>query len=294
MKFTLRQLEIFLEVVRDQQLISAAEKMGISQGAVSMAIKALETAFGKPLFERIGKKLVPNEFGRRFAADVAEPFHRMQAIQQGILAGEGSGEIAVGASSTLADYILPATACRFMEAHPDTKVALSMGNTQEIIDLVLTGKVDVGYVEGEVREARLHVETIGVDELVVVTGDQALAKAGERKIDALLAKRWVLREPGSGTREIFLARLGNQAQKLNIVMELGHIEAIKRTLEYPDYVSCLSRICVREKLERQKLYEIPVTGMRFHRNFYKIRRAEKEENSLLKGFEEMVREDVAL
>jgi len=285
MRITLRQLELFIEVAKVGHLTQVAKRFGLSQSAVSMALKELENILGCRLFERVQKRLVLNEKGRAFFKEVEPLVTRLRDIETEFMSQENRGQLVIGASTTIADYILPHVVCEYMERYPEVKLQLRIGNTAEITQLVESGGVDVGYIEGEIASALCQVSAVGHDELVVVTADEELGRRGEYYIDTLLDKKWILREEGSGTKSEFVKKLGKFASELNIFLELRHTEAIKNVLkEVPGSLSCVSRIAVRKELEEGSLHRIRIKGFDFGRHFYSIHHKNKYQSELFKKF----------
>jgi len=286
MKITLRQMEIFLEVAHIGHLTKVAEKMGLSQSAVSMSIKELENIIGYKLFDRINKKLALNEKGRAFAEAIAPLVSKLNDIEEEFRNDENNGELLIGVSTTIADYLIPPIICDYMKSYPQVKVNLKIGNTREIVDLIESGSVDLGFVEGNVDSTSIKQEIVGPDELIVVTGDRELAEKQESfYIDKLLDKRWILREEGSGTREVFLTHLGDLAAQINLFLELRHPESIKNMLiQSKKCLTCLPRISVMKELERGDLYELKIKKLKFERQFLLIYHKDKYKTSLLSKF----------
>ena len=286
MKITLRQMEIFLEVAHMGHLTKVAEKMGLSQSAVSMSIKELENIIGYKLFDRINKKLALNEKGRAFAEAIAPLVSKLNDIEEEFKNDENNGELLIGVSTTIADYLIPPIICDYMKSYPQVKVNLKIGNTREIVDLIESGSVDLGFVEGNVDSTSIKQEIVGPDELIVVTGDRELAEKQESfYIDKLLDKRWILREEGSGTREVFLTHLGDLAAQINLFLELRHPESIKNMLiQSKKCLTCLPRISVMKELERGDLYELKIKKLKFERQFLLIYHKDKYKTSLLSKF----------
>ncbi len=257
-------MEIFLEVAHMGHLTKVAEKMGLSQSAVSMSIKELENIIGYKLFDRINKKLALNEKGRAFAEAIAPLVSKLNDIEEEFKNDENNGELLIGVSTTIADYLIPPIICDYMKSYPQVKVNLKIGNTREIADLIESGAVDLGFVEGNVDSTSIKQEIVGPDELIVVTGDRELAEKQESYyIDKLLDKRWILREEGSGTREVFLTHLGDLAAQINLFLELRHPESIKNMLiQSKKCLTCLPRISVMKELERGELYELKIKKLK--------------------------------
>ncbi|HFS85146.1 MAG TPA: LysR family transcriptional regulator [Epsilonproteobacteria bacterium] len=282
MKITLRQMEIFLNVVASGHLTNVAKEMKLSQSAISMSIKEMESVLGRPVFDRINKKLVLNEVGRAFYKEVEPLYRRLNDIEFEFKNSENRGIIRVGASTTIVDYMMPSIICSYMSAYPDVKITLKEGNTKEIAQMIEEGKIDIGFVEGIVSNSDIIKEKIGIDELVVVTSDRGLAK--ETYIDSLAKERWVLREEGSGTREVFLNYIKDKVDRLNIFLELGHTESIKSILMNRSCFTCLSKISVEKELEEEKLFQVEVKNFECKRDFLMIYHKDKYHSQLFEKF----------
>ncbi|WP_309499669.1 LysR substrate-binding domain-containing protein [Sulfurovum sp.] len=282
MKITLRQIEIFLNVVATGHLTNVAKDMKLSQSAISMSIKELETILARPLFDRINKKLILNEVGRTFYKEVDPVFKRLADIEYEFKNSENKGMIRVGASTTIVDYLMPAIICNYMNAYPDVKITLKEGNTKEIADMIKEGSIDIGFVEGLVPGGDIIKEKIGVDELVVGTAEQNLCRHSD--IDELVKKRWILREEGSGTREVFLGYIKERVGELNIFLELGHTESIKSILMNHECLTCISKISVENELKEGKLFRVPIKNFECKRDFLMIYHKDKYHSTLFKKF----------
>jgi len=281
-KLTLRQMEIFLNVVKEGHLTNVAKGMGLSQSAISMAIKELEKILGNPLFDRINKKLILNEMGRSFEKEIAPIIKKINDIEYEFKNTVNKGMVRVGASTTVVDYMMPPIICSYMNNYPDVKVGLKEGNTKNIVELIKEGKLDVGFIEGMVNDSDIIKEVVGVDELVVVTTDSELTK--ECFIDSLQSKKWVLREEGSGTREVFLDYVKDKVDHINIFLELGHTESIKSLLMNHQCLTCISKIAVRKEIEENKLIQIPLKNFECKRHFFMIYHKDKYRSELFNKF----------
>jgi DNA-binding transcriptional LysR family regulator len=169
-----------------------------------------------------------------------------------------------------------------MSSYPEVKITLKEGNTKEIAEMIKEGTIDIGFVEGFVPGSDIVKEKIGVDELVVVTADQNLCK--KCTIDELEQKRWVLREEGSGTREVFLEYIKEKVDDLNIFLELGHTESIKSILMNRECLTCISKISVKEEIEEGKLFRVPVENFECKRDFLMIYHKDKYHSALFEKF----------
>ncbi len=270
MNLTLRQLEIFLQLAKNPHLGKVAESIGLTQSAVSMAIKSLEEALEKKVFDRINKKLILNEYGRMLLKKV-EPQVRLLGDTENLFRDENYiGEIKVGVSSSIANYLIPQIIYSFKEKYQKATIHMETGNTHDVIGFIEHGQVDMGFVEGEFDSVDVKHEILGDDELYVVSGDGEMDCHREYGIEDLLDKKWVLREKGSGTREVFLNHLGEHKNHLNVFMELDHAGGVKSVLHNKDTLSCLSQYCVRKELVSGLLQRVNIRNFRFTRSFYTV------------------------
>jgi DNA-binding transcriptional LysR family regulator len=148
--------------------------------------------------------------------------------------------------------------------------------------MIQNGEIDIGFVEGFVSGSDIIKEKIGVDELIVVTSQKELCKPCY--IDELAEKRWVLREEGSGTREVFLNYIKEKVDNLNIFFELGHTESIKSILMNRECLTCISKISVEDELQEEKLYRVPVKNFECKRDFLMIYHKDKYHSTLFEKF----------
>jgi len=279
MKITLRQIEIFLKVVELEFLTKVGQELGLSQSAVSMSLKELENILGKKLFDRINKKLVLNEIGRSFYQTVHPIYKKLSDIESEFKNSEDKGSVRVGASTTIIDYLMPTIVCDYMSKYPNVKIGLKEGNTQDIVNLVKSGKIDIGFIEGNVDDSEIIKEAIGEDELVIVTANEEL-KDKKVTLKEIANYKWVLREKGSGTREVFLNYIKNKDVRLNVFLELGHTESIKSLLLSKKPLSCISILAVSGEIDSGRLFKVDVEGFKCTRNFYAIYHKDKYRSEL--------------
>ncbi len=270
MDITFRQVELFLALSRSGRIQSVAKEFALTQSAVSTAIKRFEEAIGAPLFDRAHKKIALNSNGQVLVEELLPLMKKFQEVALVFKQDSILGSLEIGASQTLADYILPQVLYGFQLHHPDTHLSIWSGNSREVVHAVEIGEVTVGFIEGEVPSRIVNSEKIGSEELIIVSSDRDFAARRSYTIEELLNTRWILREEGSGTRHAFCSRLGELAQQLNIFMELDHIESIKHVLRNPGTLSCISQHCVLHELARGSLYPVQVEGYQFTRNLYRV------------------------
>jgi len=283
MKLSLRQIEIFLNVVKLGHLTQVAKGMGIGQSAVSMSIKELENALGHSLFDRINKKLVLNEHGRTFHKEVEPLYKRLEDIEHEFQNVENKGTVRIGASTTIVDYLMPSIICQYINQYPDVKIQLKEGNTKHIASMIKEGELDIAFVENSVKDSMIVSQDIGSDELIVVTANSKY-RTGTYSISQLMQERWVLREEGSSTRETFLEYIKGQEDDINIFLELGHTESIKSILRNGKTFTCISKLAVEEELINGTLYQVILDDFQCHRSFSAIYHKEKFHSDLFIKF----------
>ena len=221
---TLKELELFYHLAEHAHISQLSKKINMSQSAISLAIKALENSLGEPLFDRIGKKLILNERGRLFKEKTYAHYLALKDTQKLFQEDKLSGILKIASSKTMGNFILPRLVFDFMVQNPHISIEREIRNSAQIIQMVLEGEIDMGIIETECSEPSIIKEELGNDRLIVVSSDPELASK-EYYIDQLSPKKWLLREQGSGTRELFLNALGNLAGELNIFMEFTEFES---------------------------------------------------------------------
>lgn len=231
LRMTLEQLRIFVAVAERTHMTRAAEALGLTQSAVSAAIAALEARHNVRLFDRVGRGLALTEAGRLFLAEATSVLLRARAAEQALmdLAGLRRGVLSIAASQTLSGYWLPGRLATFAEKHPGLSLRMFAGNTAEVAQAVVEGRSELGFVEGVVDDLALLRRPIGRDGIALYAAPgHPLSEAASLAPRDIANARWVLREPGSGTRAHFereLSALGVAVDALGVVLELPSNEA---------------------------------------------------------------------
>jgi len=280
MKFSLRQLEVFLATAHFQNISKAADSLAMSQSAASSALKELEQQFNILLFDRVGKRLQLNEQGRLIRSRTEALIEQAKELEQALLQHQDAGPVKVGATLTIGNYLAVSILSDLLREHPDAEVNLSVANTQNIMQQVLNYDIDIGMIEGEIQHAELDIIPWRTDDLCVfcspehpLAGKQALTD------DDLQEHSWVLRESGSGTRQTFDRAMHGILPKIPIIVELQHTEAIKRAVNSGLGLGCLSRISVEDALNRGDLVELAVPHRNFERTLYFILHKKKHRSA---------------
>ncbi|MEE4255131.1 MAG: LysR substrate-binding domain-containing protein [Desulfuromusa sp.] len=285
MSISLRKLEIFVEVAVSGSVTKTAEKLRLSQSAISMALANLESRYDEPLFIRQGRKIWLNDRGRLLLPYAQKIIQQSIAIDQLLndSASEPVGQIKVGASTTIANYLLPILMAQFSKDYPKASFAMQVGNSETISTLLVQGKLDLALIEGPCHLSQLEQYLWREDQLVVIAGQgHPWSAAKSVKRQDLIDADWIVREVGSGTREVFEQALEIKVTDLPSVIELGHTEAIKKAVEAGLGVSCLSRLAVQRELEHGWLVEI-ATGLSLQRPLTLLLRKNEHRSHLLKA-----------
>ena len=269
MKFTLKQLEVFQAAAHFENISTAADSLALSQSAASGALQKLERTYGVQLFDRIGKKLQLNEQGKALRAKTQALLEQARALESEFARHDSLGDLKIGATLTIGNYLAVSMVARFMREHPESRVHLEVANTTAIAKRVAQFELDIGLLEGAIRHEDLIVTPWLEDELAVFCSPQhALASRQFVSEEDLLNASWILREPGSGTRQAFDWAMHDLIPRLHVAMELQHTEAIKRAVEAGLGIACLSRVALEDAFARGSLVPLPVPKRNFHRQFY--------------------------
>lgn len=290
-------LKVFVSAARNLSFTKCAQEMFISQPAVSKRISELERTFGLPLFERRGSSLILTPAGEtllQHARGLLEGYNALQ-YEMSLLKDELSGELHVGASTTIAQYLLPPVLARFVERYPEVKVIVTSGNSRQVEAGLLDHSIDVGLVENASREPGLHYDDLLRDELVLVADAHSrYARVDEMSIRELQQLPIVLRENGSGTLQVIekaFAKQGYSLDSFRVVMQLGSTEAIKLFIRNGDALAIVSVISVSEELKENRLHVIDLTDTDLTRRFAFVARV-NDNNKLSERFCQFVRRGV--
>lgn len=291
---SLRKLEVFVQVAEQGQVTRVAETLGLSQSAVSMALASLETLHGGALFHREGRRLLLNEQGRRLVQVAKSLLHDVDNFKRMLEDSheQPSGHLHIGASTTIGNYLLPLLVADFTRRYPQAKIQLQVGNTEQIERAVCDGELDLGLIEGPCHLKQLACREWRDDELVVIAapGHPWVSNAPQNR-EKLLQGSWIMREVGSGTREVFEAALGQSGEQLTSLLELGHTEAIKKAVQAGLGVSCLSRLAVKTELDHGWLVAVD-TSLRLERKLSILTSPERYQGQLLQAFSNLLYEEV--
>ncbi|CCG40411.1 LysR family transcriptional regulator [Magnetospirillum molischianum] len=276
---TLDQIKVFVAVAESLHVTRAAQALGLTQSAASASIAALEARYGLALFDRIGRHIELTQAGRLFLPEAKAMLALANRAETMLadLSGLRRGHLDLYASQTIAGYWLPPWLHRFRERYPDITVSLTIGNTRQVARAVREGTADLGFVEGDIDDPILARLSVPGDRLVMAVGSgHPLAGAKDVTPAEIIGLAWVLREAGSGTRQIFEAALGEYGidpRALTVAMELPSNEAVRSAVEAGAGVTVISHLVVESALRAGRLATV---GLPFPlRSFTVIRHGDR-------------------
>lgn len=285
---TLEQLRIFLEVATLEHVTKAAQRLNMTQSAVSAAITALEVRHGIVLFDRVGRSIVLNPMGRQFLKQAQAVLASARAAEAALadLSGLQHGELTIMASQTIAGHWLPAPLVAFRQARPGIRLDVRIGNTTEVSDAVAEGQAELGLIEWPSHRRGLSMHPIAMDEMVVVVAPAHPWARHGHPVVQLSESAWVLREPGSGTRLAFeemIAQKGFDIGDLDIALTLPGNMAVIGAVTAGLGATLVSRSAVAPSLTAGLLLEAPVKPV--PRPFFVLKHAERYHSRAAQAFE---------
>lgn len=257
-----RRLQVFYTVARLLSFTKAAEALHMTQPAVTFQVHQLEEYFNTRLFDRTHNRISLTPVGQQvyeYANRIFEEYAQMdKAVKD--MTGDISGVLMIGASTTIAEYMLPVLLGDFKTQYPDVVIRLRVSNTDGIVSMVESNIIDLGVVEAPVANKQLVVELCRKDQLVaIIPPGHPLASRKVISMKELATYPFISREEGSGTRDVItehFQQVGFSLQDLNVVMELGSSEAIKGAVTSGMGISILSRVTIHKELQLGTLKEI--------------------------------------
>ena len=288
-----RRLQVFYTVAKQLSFTKAAESLCMTQPAVTFQVKQLEAQLNISLFERSPSKIVlthAGELALQYAEKILDLTAEME-IRLAEMTDQENGVLMIGASTTVADYMLPQMLGVFKSGFPYAQVRLSVANSQTIENRIIEHSLDVGLVESPSHHPSLVTQVFYQDDLVLICAvDHAWANRDSIYPEQLGSEPYIGREPGSGTREVvdkYLRDHGVQPELLAVVMELGSPEAIKGAVEVGLGVAIVSKATVIKERELGKLVAIPLNPP-LRRDLTLVYTQEKFRSKLLQSFIDLI------
>lgn len=283
----IRRLKIFMTVTETKSMTEAGKVLYMTQPAISQAIADLEEELKVKLFERINHKLVLNytgevlyQYGKQILNLIEEAEHSIDDI-----ANMNKGRLRIGASTTIGIYLLPKIIRKFKEKNQEFDIAFVIDNTAVIEEMVLNYQLDIGLVEGPLHLNEIVVTPFCEDELYLVSSPQhPWAKMGRIDVNQLEGVSFMLREQGSGTREVFENTMTKHQISYKIQHIINNTEAIKKAVEENIGLAIISRLALLEELRTDRLARIELEGIRFFRTLNFIWHKDKYRSNLFEEF----------
>lgn len=259
-----RRLQVFHTVARVMSFTKAAETLHMTQPAVTFQVKQLEDFFNTRLFDRTHNKITLTDAGKvvyDYAEQILDHYENMNC-QVREMTGEVTGSLVIGASTTIAEYMLPSLLGAFKKQFEEVNIRLQVGNTDAIVSMVENNMIDLGLVEAPVQNKNLEVEVCRIDEMqLICPHDHPLAKRESVSVEDFKKFPYISREEGSGSRSVidtYLREQGFTYSDLNVEMELGSPEAVKMAVESEVGLAIVSRTTLVKELKLGTLKAIPL------------------------------------
>jgi DNA-binding transcriptional LysR family regulator len=291
------RLKVFCTVAETKSFSKASEIIHLTQPAVSLQIQALEEIYETKLFDRSSSTVTLTPAGEilyKYAKQILSLYAQVEK-EIATLTGLIKGSVRLGASTTIANYLLPSVISDFKKRNNRVRFHLLIGNTKRIVDHLNNGIISFGLVEGDVSRFKIKAEKVLKDELVVIVSpEHPFSNRKNISVSEFVKEPFILREEGSGTRQIienYLLKYGISVSDLNVTAVLGGTEAIKEAVEDGTGISIVSKWAVRREVSRGTLKMLPLKEERLLRDFSLIYRnttfssAESEFLEYLKRYE---------
>jgi DNA-binding transcriptional LysR family regulator len=291
-----RQLAAFCAVVERKSFSQAAELLGISQPAVSLQIRSLEQRLGTQLLDRSGRRVEPTEAGMRLYRGSQRLLALEEQLLEDVSSGDGGplrGTLELGASSGPGETVLPVLLCEFQRQHPEIRVALSVFDTQTVVDLVARRELELGVVGASRRHRGVVFEPFFRDEVILVCPPGHRFAGRTITLDDLRSEPLILMQEGAGVRQVIedeIRRAGVRLRDLDVQLELGLKESVRIAVRAGYGVTFISRTSVEADLEAGTIAEARVEGLEPAREISLVRAARRRATRVADAFVAFARE----
>ena len=293
-----RQLQAFCAVVEKKSFSQAAEQLGVTQPAVSLQVRALEERVGQTLLDRSGRRVEPTEAGRRLYRSAQRMLVLEEQLMEEVAADDGrlAGTLSIGASTGPGAHLVPLLLCEFQREHPDLHVALSIWDTQTVIDRVADRQLEVGVVGALRRHRSLEFEPLVRDQIVLAVPPGHPAAGGTISVEDLKKETLIVMQEGAGVRQVVeeeLRRAGLRLRGVEPKLELGLQESIKSAVAGGYGVSFISKTAIEGELAAGRLAAAQVEGIEPARQIYLVRARGRSMTRAAEAFVEFAKERVS-
>jgi DNA-binding transcriptional LysR family regulator len=294
-----RQLAAFCTVVERRSFSQAAEQLGVTQPAVSLQIRSLEKRLGLQLLDRSGRRVEPTDAGRRLYRSA----QRLLALEEQLLAelgeeveGELTGRLEIGASTGPGGTVLPVALAEFQQLHPGVQVALSVSDTQRVIEQVARRELELGVVGAVRRHRGVVFEPFFRDEVVLAVPRGHRFADRQVSLDELKLEPLVLMQEGAGVRQVIddeLREIGLRLRDFNVQLELGLQESARSAVLAGYGVTFISHSAIEADVAAGTVAVARVEGLEPSREISLVRSAGRAETRVAQAFVEFARERLA-
>src|SRR3954447_22849358 len=294
-----KQLAAFCAVVERRSFSQAADQLGVTQPAVSLQIRSLEQRLGQQLLDRSGRRVEPTEAGARMYRGA----QRLLALEEQLVAevsgtqdGDVTGSLAIGASSGPGGTVVPLLLCEFQRRNPGVSVALSIYDTQHVIDRVAARELELGVVGAARRPRSVVFEPLFRDEVVLACPPSHRFAGRTIALEELLGEPLLVMQDGAGVRQVIegeLRRAGTRLRRLDVRLELGLQESVKSAVEGGYGITFISRSAVEKEVASGALATARVEGLDPAREISLVRAAGRSPTRAAEAFVEFARGELA-
>src|SRR5207249_4260464 len=285
-----RQLAAFCAVVERRSFSQAAERLGVTQPAVSLQIRSLEQRLGRRLLDRSGRRVEPTEAGLRLYASA----QRLLALEESLLdelaqdeEGGLTGTLDLGASTGPGGTIVPLLLCEFQEEHPEVRVRLTVSDTQTVVDRVADRELEVGVVGAGRRHRGVVFEPFFRDEVVLACPSKHRFAGQTISLDQLKTEPLIVMQEGAGVRQVIedeLRKAGMRLRDLDVRLELGLQESVRSAVLAGHGVAFISRLAIEADLAAERIATARVRGLDPVREIFLARASGRSETRAARAF----------
>jgi DNA-binding transcriptional LysR family regulator len=285
-----RQLQAFCAVVERRSFSQAAERLGVTQPAVSLQVRALEKRLGTQLLDRSGRRVEPTEAGLRLYRGAQRLLQLEEELVNEIGAGasgELTGTFEIGASTGPGGVVLPQLLCEFAEAHPGVHVVLSVFDTQTVVERVADRTLELGVVGAAPRHRGVEYEAFFKDSVVLACPPGHRFGGRTITLDDLRGETLIVMQDGAGVRQLIedeLRRAGTRLRDLQVRIELGLQESVASAVRAGHGVSFISRLAIERDLAAGTLGEARLEGLELEREIFLVRASGRSETRAARAF----------
>jgi DNA-binding transcriptional LysR family regulator len=285
---------MFATVIQTGSFSRAAEALHVSQPAISKGVRDFELQIGCRLLDRVPRGVRPTREGQALMRHAEALFETERAAEEEMrsLRNLGEGSLRIGASTTIASYMIAECLSIFHNAHPNIDLHIISANTREIADLTLAHDIDVALVEGPVKDENLIAEPWRTDLMELIVGPRHPFAAAIEPIESevIAAETFIVREPGSGSREIVTKALADLGVEPRRTLEIGNTEAIKQAVAAGLGISIVSGSAVSDQVEWGRLKTVDIRGLNINRQLWQLKLPGRLDAPAALAFEQILKD----